>query len=847
MAGYDDTKRLIIETLMGRPSGTEIQPEKHQEYALSMLEYIRNIELISGSSLIGVANENTVPVQPDNSRVSYIAGIAQNRTMNFQNFIGQNGEALSVTTGDMECYLIILLWNTEYWSMQVIPSNIISQAENATFYYRYNIRKTYNSVTSMNADSENPIGTDGKPISVGDIVSVVNTMDDSENAIYSRTKEGWQFQAGMNFALVQETGNNPNVAMSQKATTENFIILSDGINKIYGGKLLIERTYLKNNENIKGYIKTDGSLQSDNTWNHTDYITIPEGCKTVGVLLKFTPVVACVAYYNLEKTFIGYNTESDNGTKADFKVYNIPAEAKYVIVSYWIQLSSITQYFSFEGDILDDTLLNPQKLDEYLEPLYKEIDAVKEGYKYIDRTNDININGYYSTGGAFVSDSGWKRSDYIPIDEDATFKYGIVGHNGVRSIAFFDSEKTYISSVVLKGNGNAGDYKEGVIYANEKPSNAKFVIVSIRNPSNVELEKGQYFSIFEKEIKDDAILYEDMSYIPHTWDISKDVQLLTKASSGFTNNNGVHVNNGSKISINNVPISVQKIVLDLDVNATSHFLISLQNKTTPERGVEIDFSNNIVKDLSDSSKTAVIPEDFYLTGIKIAIDCDNEKQSFRMINKQADEVVLDLKENNWIQFRGLYFHSKDDITKITGYKELIPLDIEVIFTGDSVTEGQGTAKQYHLFYRDYTGKKIAFLANGGSQINYVLSYMPYLINIKPKIITSMTGLNNGNSVNAFKQMQDYCDQQGIKYIVHHIPYGAGMYADRYEAQTQIIEEFITENAHIKESARFDYATAIKGDISNGYDSSLFVDQAHCNEEGHKHLFRRMIFDCPSML
>lgn len=222
MAGYEDTKRLIIETLMGRPYGTEIQPENHQAYALNMLEYIRSIELISGSSVIDIANEETVPVQPDNSRVSYISGIAQNRTMTFQNFIGQNGEALSITSGDMECYLIILLWNTEYWSLQAIPSNIISQAENATFYYRYNIRKTYNSVSSMNSDSTNPIGTDGKPIKVGDIVSVVNSGNASENAIYSRTENGWQFQSGMNFALVQETGNSVNSAMSQDAVTKEF-------------------------------------------------------------------------------------------------------------------------------------------------------------------------------------------------------------------------------------------------------------------------------------------------------------------------------------------------------------------------------------------------------------------------------------------------------------------------------------------------------------------------------------------------------------------------------------------------------------------------------------------------
>ena len=39
MAGYDDTKKKIINALAGRSSGEEIQPEKHQAYALNMLDY----------------------------------------------------------------------------------------------------------------------------------------------------------------------------------------------------------------------------------------------------------------------------------------------------------------------------------------------------------------------------------------------------------------------------------------------------------------------------------------------------------------------------------------------------------------------------------------------------------------------------------------------------------------------------------------------------------------------------------------------------------------------------------------------------------------------------------------
>ena len=126
MAGYEDTRQKIISTLMGRPNGTEIQPENHQDYALNMLDYIRSLELIATSTLIGVAESNTTPVQPNTSRVCYIAGVAQNQTVTFENFIGESGNPISVTTEDMEGVFVILMWNTQYWSAQTFSTNIIS-------------------------------------------------------------------------------------------------------------------------------------------------------------------------------------------------------------------------------------------------------------------------------------------------------------------------------------------------------------------------------------------------------------------------------------------------------------------------------------------------------------------------------------------------------------------------------------------------------------------------------------------------------------------------------------------------------------------------------------------------
>ena len=197
--GYEDTRQKILSTLMQRPNGTEIQPDNHQDFALSLLEYIRNVELISGSTLIGVAEEDTMPVQSNNANEAYIAGVAQQRTVTYENFKDKYGESISVTTGEMEAKLVILTWNRQYWEKQEISANIISQADEAFFFYALTIRKTYSSKAAMQADVISPIGNNGKTIKQGEVVSVHNESNESEDAVYSyefdsNNEPYWQLQ-----------------------------------------------------------------------------------------------------------------------------------------------------------------------------------------------------------------------------------------------------------------------------------------------------------------------------------------------------------------------------------------------------------------------------------------------------------------------------------------------------------------------------------------------------------------------------------------------------------------------------------------------------------------------------
>ena len=223
MAGYNDSKEKIVGTLTGRTNGEQITPEKHQDFALSILEYIRSIELSSLSNgLAGFAQENTVPIQPNNSYVTYLSAVPAGRTFTYSKFLGVDGLPLTVSSNDDNASLVILYWDKRHWSYLSMPVTVVNKGNGATFNYRFNIRKTYPSKKAMEDDSASPVDPAGEKIKVGELVSVVNNEDSRENGLYSYTGSGWAFQGNMNIEIVNELGDHTTKVMSQRAVTKEF-------------------------------------------------------------------------------------------------------------------------------------------------------------------------------------------------------------------------------------------------------------------------------------------------------------------------------------------------------------------------------------------------------------------------------------------------------------------------------------------------------------------------------------------------------------------------------------------------------------------------------------------------
>lgn len=126
---YEDIRQRIIETLANRPNGHEITPEEHQAFALDLLEYIKDVELITASTLVGYADANTVPVASDRANATYVNTIPNSTTIVFNNFRDKDGQSLSVTTPNDYAAVNILLWNKRFWEVHTTQIHISAIAD----------------------------------------------------------------------------------------------------------------------------------------------------------------------------------------------------------------------------------------------------------------------------------------------------------------------------------------------------------------------------------------------------------------------------------------------------------------------------------------------------------------------------------------------------------------------------------------------------------------------------------------------------------------------------------------------------------------------------------------------
>lgn len=123
---YNEVRKLILQTLEERPGGTKVQVPNQQNYELALLDYVQQLETSMSTSIVGIADSTTDPIEPPSARVAYLSQAGVNTTVTFKNFVDASLDPIEVTTDADHVAFITLFWNTNYWQAQAVMIPVIN-------------------------------------------------------------------------------------------------------------------------------------------------------------------------------------------------------------------------------------------------------------------------------------------------------------------------------------------------------------------------------------------------------------------------------------------------------------------------------------------------------------------------------------------------------------------------------------------------------------------------------------------------------------------------------------------------------------------------------------------------
>ena len=123
---YNEVRKLILQTLEERPEGTKVQVPNQQNYELALLDYVQQLETSMSTSIVGIADATTDPIEPPSARVAYLSQAGVNTTVTFKNFVDASLDPIEVTTDADHVAFITLFWNTNYWQAQAVMIPVIN-------------------------------------------------------------------------------------------------------------------------------------------------------------------------------------------------------------------------------------------------------------------------------------------------------------------------------------------------------------------------------------------------------------------------------------------------------------------------------------------------------------------------------------------------------------------------------------------------------------------------------------------------------------------------------------------------------------------------------------------------
>lgn len=216
-----------------------------------------------------------------------------------------------------------------------------------------------------------------------------------------------------------------------------------------------------------------------------------------------------ISYFDESKNIISGIGGTGNTSTRITGTQTIPTGTKYVDVSLLISDPSMYVEFTIRKTIVVNSLQDRvNSLENSVSTLQNQASSTTT-LDYAALSACIN-RGYYDTNGVFQLSDGWRCTDYIPVSEGDILTVKLTTYNTVTAIAYFDSNKKFISGIV----GDAWSWSTTVYPLTGEqivPANTYFVRVSV---FIADYANAQYVAITQSIIRKSSNAIDVINGLP---------------------------------------------------------------------------------------------------------------------------------------------------------------------------------------------------------------------------------------------------------------------------------------------------------------------------------------------
>lgn len=367
--------------------------------------------------------------------------------------------------------------------------------------YKLDLNAKLSTMQSSISGAESNIAT-----AQGDITLLQTNMSQAQGAISSAQGEITDLQSDMNALSTQTSASIGNLQTELDATEDDVTDLKEAFNQLIDdtievttGKNILPPTL------YNGYINSSGVLVQYSDWKTTEYVNVSNLEKVV--------FSAARANNNRETITMHFLTTYNNSKE---RIEQISSPSSTYIIG-----ENVTYIrFSIHSEEFHDYMLESGTTASALYVPYEATyTAINDSYalktevaEAIEVANDIAVKDYQTYTPTFSEDpsaiwhdgalittlSGTKTTDYIDCSGWVGIRYTGANWLGCRSLAFYDENKTWISSLPAEGDDNTEYYTNEIVNV---PINAKYVIfgdLTAKVSQTLRIEVAEQYTIIGK-------------------------------------------------------------------------------------------------------------------------------------------------------------------------------------------------------------------------------------------------------------------------------------------------------------------------------------------------------------